>query len=242
LELIDGIVFETPLSPGPDFNVFNSRFTVSIPADKFNSESKYAQLFSFKDGRKKSPAVSKIIEVFSELNLLNEDLPTMTSSLNTTNVIQKRIINNIQHRRDRAISFSFEEAALSTPVLWDAIIEAARFLTPTIVNALASLVGEGDGQSVINENIVRIVDVIKETLKQGHRTEATTDSRPAQTPIAPAISRPESLARDMDYLSFQRRISRKNAYPRFNVPLRQQFAAMPLSSMLDPDMQECHSC
>lgn len=239
LELIDEIVYETPLSKGPDFNAFNSRFPLVIPTDKFNSQSKYAQLFSFKDSRKKSPAVSKVVDVFRDLNLLKEDLPRMTSPLNLTMINQNRSINNTRLSGARAVGFSFEEASLSTPMFWDALIEAARVLTPSAVNALVSLIGGGSGQSANNENTVRVINAILEALKQS-QTSAGAASNLATAPTTPASSATSvsiSQTYPDDYLPFQRRIFRENEYPASNRFLQHQYVEPSLLPLLGPGMQ-----
>lgn len=238
LELIDEVIYETPLFAGPEFNVFNSRFTVTIPADKFNSQSRYLQIISFKDENKKSPAVSKVVQVFPDLDLLNQDLPAIPSAFNITDMNQYQTTNNT--RSCRAVSFSFEEATLSTPMFWDALIEAARVLTPSVVNTLAGLVGGSNGQSSNNETIVNVINAILNGLKQGQGAAApppvatTAPVRPSS--LTSAAVRSQSYSRN--YLPFQRRIFKKEDMT-FNGFSRQQ--ALPLAALaplLGPLLQQ----
>ncbi len=246
LKLVDDVVYETPLAAGPNFNVFKSRFSVTIPADRFSGQPNYVQLFSFKDEKKKSPAVSEIVRVLPGMNLISEDLPAMTSTSNMrdTNRSQPAIDGRFYRSKlntARAISFSFKEAAFSTPMFWDALIEAARLLTPSAVNALANLVGAGGGQSTNNENIVRVISAIIESLEQGQTPGTPNSAALPSTQVKSALSAPvlsKSQSHSKDYLPFQRRILRDNDAHISTRLSRTQFAAAALIPFLGPILQQ----
>lgn len=184
LEAIDEVAHTSGILKNELFNPFDSSFTLKIPAQLFNSRQRFVQLCSYKTEDKHAIALSKVVEVYPQMDHLPDDLPSIADQ---QSIIDYKIRSMALPVHCRSVGFSFVESKLSTPVFWQAILDVVRLLAPQIVK------GIGDGapgkqlNSAANEEIVRILNSVIDAME----SNKTRPGQPTQLAFSSSI-RPQA--------------------------------------------------
>lgn len=129
IPVLDEVVFESPVLSVPRMpnQVLRTDFPLKIPGNLFSNEAKYIQLWSFKNERGQSPAISSAVLVNPTFGRHHfEPLPNLNLSLSTVNMETIDVKNK---------PFDYREVPVSESMFWGALLGAL----PTVVSAAAPL-------------------------------------------------------------------------------------------------------
>jgi hypothetical protein len=182
LTLIDKILSESKVIQSGIENPFNSSFEFKVPAHLFPSDSRYIQLYSFKDNKGKGPALSEVVEVIPMMKKLTNEWPIMSSVKSTAMDITYTPTFN----KSRNVGFSFQESEISHALFWDSLLDAARVLAPIAVNAISGLLGSNGALGPIKtEDVLKIINVLADAVKENKKEDAPAPAGPTPVTNAP---------------------------------------------------------
>lgn len=189
---IDGVVYSTQVGHNEaGGQLFNSSTKVGIPADRFDRNTKYVQLFSYKTPQGKSPAFSRVVKV--PLGLSVPSLPyakppdlALSASMPTTEFARPRSV------ACRTCKQAFSQQASIEDVL-SGILKLAA---PVVLDALKSSQGAGVGGGSSAGSSGAIGDLLKVILSALGTpappigSAAAGGSKPMSLPDSGQYSRP----------------------------------------------------
>lgn len=145
-------------------NVFNSQFKLPVPLEHFWGESRFIQLYSYRDKIGNGPALSDIEEVIPQFNFKE----TEDNSLYLKYGMGMSQTLGTKFNDCRNTGFSFSEPEVSTDTLINTIIEVAKVLSPVAVASAGEIFKKGSPESITmidDKAVVQIINSILDTLK-----------------------------------------------------------------------------
>ncbi|MBL6445550.1 hypothetical protein JMN32_04475 [Fulvivirga sp. 29W222] len=112
MEFVDEVQYQSTLikSPVKENTGFQTHFLISLESGKFEGDSRYMQLFSYKTKTKISPAISEVLTVVPSVRDWNDDfkLPKMMSMHQQTYDQQSIVVRNAPFKlKDNKVSEAF---------------------------------------------------------------------------------------------------------------------------------------
>ncbi|ERM80826.1 hypothetical protein P872_12185 [Rhodonellum psychrophilum GCM71 = DSM 17998] len=147
LDFIDDIQYqsESILSRVPNRNGFNTKFPIAVPKNVMDRNSRFIQLFSFKNPSQLSPAISEVVTLSGTVSGENDDfklpkimtLSTQKPMLNHDIIVEHAPFRLKEEKLGEAMFFNVLIGAL--PSLLGTALPAIGKLIPGLVNALPTI-------------------------------------------------------------------------------------------------------
>jgi hypothetical protein len=177
---IDGISHASKLARNDSGGqLFNSSKTIGIPANQFDRNTPYVQLFSYKSPDGKAPAFSRVLKV-----PLGLSLPGRSLSLSTA-------MNIVEFERPRTVSCrTCKEEYSQQASIEDLLAGIVKLAAPAVMDALKKGTGGGDATGVVTNLLKTILGAIGGNAATPVGSPQAGGSKPMSLSLDNRFSRP----------------------------------------------------
>jgi len=143
LVMIDEVTYQSPLIRLQRPSRIQTDFLLEISVQLFNNQSRYFQLFSFKNKEKVGPAFSELIQVNTTMaGELPDFFPNLALSATKFNEMK---INTVGNKK-----FCYQEPVVSQAMFWDNVLKAIPKLLEVATPVVKDLLNNSDKKSSTN--------------------------------------------------------------------------------------------
>jgi hypothetical protein len=195
-DTLEGVTYASPIRQGSQGGLFQSWFGFTIPRDQLDRENRFVQLSSYKDAEGRSPAWSKVLEVWPQLppRPFPEQTTDMTLGMTRDTILEVEPA----FEPCRSVAHTLTENRLSAAMFWEELLNIARLFVPAGSQLLGQLVNSRTNGQVnpddIGNIITSLLNVVGQIQAPAAATNPGTGGNGAGTASAPANGAPTNRA------------------------------------------------
>jgi hypothetical protein len=172
-ETLEGVTYESPIQQGGQGGLFQSWFQFTIPRDQLDRENRFVQLSSYKDAEGRSPAWSRVLEVWPQLppRPFTEQTTDMTLGMTRDTIMQAEPA----FEPCRSVAHTLTENRLSAAMFWEELLNMARLFVPAGSQLLGQLLNSRANGQVKPEDIGNVITSLLNVVGQIQAPAAATN-------------------------------------------------------------------